>query len=570
MQNFGVEILLKGLLDMEYKVCKECGIEKPVGEFSKSGKQKEIQIYNARCKVCDWFQNKNIKYTDSDKRSFKIDYFIVDNLLNKKIKYINEIAEKIDKSLIDVCLRINNVLKIGGSTTKKIILKCPNCNENFESKIHVLLDNHKNNFCSKTCCNEYQTKHPNNKPTYIDKVCELCGKEFAVTLHRKKQKYCSMECSNKSKENKIKTKCVICGEVFIIKKSLLNKKKTCSEECSRIYNKQIQQEKSIGNRVNCKCEECGKIYNVIKSQYEKGTKFCSLECRYKWQSKNIVGENHPNYNSVIIKCQWCGKDVKKKRYKVNSGQYLFCSRDCYREWFAKDYSQTKEWRDQRRIIAVESLENNLVPTANTSIQNKLNLLLDEMNIEYTNEKGFKYYSIDNYLPKYNLCIEVMGSYWHCDRKHYSEIKYEMQLDRILKDKNKRNYLNKHYNMNILYLWEDDINENIEKCKQLIKFFIDSNGELKNYHSFNYCYDSDIKLKEYVLKPYMELKLEEILANLYLKEDLDSKVYGNHIIFRCNNCNNTTVQRLKEYTKNNNHYCCRECYHEDKKTKNKAS
>ena len=55
----------------------------------------------------------------------------------------------------------------------------------------------------------------------------------------------------------------------------------------------------------------------------------------------------------------------------------------------------------------------------------------------------------------------------------------------LKDKRKHSYIKNNYNIEVLYLWETDVNENIELCKKLIELYIRNNGKLKNYHSFNY-------------------------------------------------------------------------------------
>jgi hypothetical protein len=46
--------------------------------------------------------------------------------------------------------------------------------------------------------------------------------------------------------------------------------------------------------------------------------------------------------------------------------------------------------------------------------------------KYLNEKQFQYFAVDNYLEEYNLIIEVMGTYWHCDNRFYPTVNYEMQ------------------------------------------------------------------------------------------------------------------------------------------------
>ena len=61
----------------------------------------------------------------------------------------------------------------------------------------------------------------------------------------------------------------------------------------------------------------------------------------------------------------------------------------------------------------------------------------------------------------------------------------MQQRTILKDKQKKTYILNHNNINILYLWETDINKNPELCELLILEYIKNHGHLEHYHSFNW-------------------------------------------------------------------------------------
>ena len=56
---------------------------------------------------------------------------------------------------------------------------------------------------------------------------------------------------------------------------------------------------------------------------------------------------------------------------------------------------------------------------------------------------------------------------------------------MAKDKRKHTFIKNKYGIEVLYLWETDVNENLELCKELIKLYIKNNGILENYHSFNY-------------------------------------------------------------------------------------
>ena len=60
-----------------------------------------------------------------------------------------------------------------------------------------------------------------------------------------------------------------------------------------------------------------------------------------------------------------------------------------------------------------------------------------------------------------------------------------------KDKAKHTYIKNYYDVEVLYLWENDIVNNEELCEKLILEYIKKNGMLQNYHSFNYVLNNDI-------------------------------------------------------------------------------
>ena len=81
------------------------------------------------------------------------------------------------------------------------------------------------------------------------------------------------------------------------------------------------------------CKQCGKEFHVYPSR--KDRKFCSRKCYDKWQSKNLLGENNPNWKGKIkLICQQC-----KKEYYVYSRRKdtsRFCSFECKGEWMREN------------------------------------------------------------------------------------------------------------------------------------------------------------------------------------------------------------------------------------------
>lgn len=382
--------------------------------------------------------------------------------------------------------------------------------------------------------------------------CDICGKIVNRTVFRVKRSkniYCSSECSTKSHMNGRYVKCMNCGKM--VYKNPTNQAKSknlfCSKKCADIYNS-----KQKITRVTLICKFCGKEYEVSKYK-EFTSKYCSNECRHKYESKYNIGINNKRFSSEMVKCDYCGEYHLKSQCHLKEGKKNFCSNICRQKWFSEVYSQNEDYKEYRRKNAVKILEDGLIPQVNTSIQLKINKLLSDLNINYINEKGFKYYSIDNYLYEYNLCIEVMGTYWHTDHRKYKEINYSKQVDRIIKDKAKQSYITNHYNTHILYLWEYDIDNYYNECKKLILEFVKNKGILNKYHSFNYT--NDINGVAYM---NMEIKSVNKIVNTTVKKERCKKDESKWIKYKCDYCGKECEELISHYKKKDNHCCSRNC------------
>lgn len=265
----------------------------------------------------------------------------------------------------------------------------------------------------------------------------------------------------------------------------------CSNKCQKEYqHKQLFEDR--------KCEMCDNTFHVSKKSNQR---FCSVECQRNWQTTRI-GEKNSQTNRIECRCTNCNKILKIKPSKYKKQEHHFCNRDCQHEWFNNVLYQSEEWKEKSRIRAANILKNNKM-TLNSKPQIIINELLDKMNVSYQNEESFKYYAVDNYLYDYDLIIEVMGDFWHSNPKKYDINRLnDIQKKRINKDKTKHTYIINNYNIEILYLWEDDIYNNIELCESLILEYINKDGKLDNYHSFNYeLNDNLLTLNKNIISPY---------------------------------------------------------------------
>lgn len=373
---------------------------------------------------------------------------------------------------------------------------CDNCGKEIEGRWRSKEEHH---FCDAYCRVEYYKK--NNKTSN----CIVCGKEY-IQLH-KNHLYCSEECKKEYKKMNplmYSYTCDCCGKTFETKYKSKSIHKFCSKECYSQYSHNA----SIKIR---KCEFCGAEYEAKN----KTQRFCSMKCQSSWQSKYLVGKSSNTYNHNVsdedrtVVCEVCGKSFMVSPKEVESRR--FCSNECRRKWYADVWSQTDEWREASTIRTVNMISDGLFSKTESKPQVVLNNILDSMKIKYINEYGVKYFAVDNYLTESSLFIEVMGDYWHCNNKSYPIIKYANQKDRIIRDKAKHSYIKNKYKKDVLYLWESDLIENPKMCMLLIDLYIEQNGLLQNFHSFNYHLENDdtLCLNEKIIKPYMEYSNKEL-------------------------------------------------------------
>lgn len=279
------------------------------------------------------------------------------------------------------------------------------------------------------------------------------------------------------------------------------------------------------SKVGINCDVCNDFYLINLSQYNRtkdsnNKKYCSFECRNK--GFNIfgshAGENNSGYNSKMISCTNCGTNFLAPKYKqIQTNSYgennHYCSQECYWDYRGKHYIKEKngnygkifseDIRREMSIRSVKQLCSGNMPQTKTKPHVRINKLLEDITIKYTNEYNCKYHALDIFLDDYDLGIEIMGDYWHG-----SPIKYKkedlslMHKKDIKQDKSKHTYVKKYHNFEILYLWETDINKNIEVCELLIKEYINKNGILQDYNSFNYSVNgNELLLKSELVKPY---------------------------------------------------------------------
>lgn len=303
--------------------------------------------------------------------------------------------------------------------------------------------------------------------------CKECRNEF--NKKHKRHLFCSDYCKHKFQNRNIEkviVTCSNCGEKLERNKYLIGKQDNffCDKNCeSRFREKEA-------NDIRF-CETCGKEFKCKKGDK---LRFCSVGCQGIWQSKYRSGKNHPSYNHSVpdemrVKnCEHCGKEIICEPAEFDKTK--FCSKSCMLK--GMKFSMTSP-----HILICD--------------------ILNSLLIEYETEYRLGRYSFDCFVKTNELAIEIMGTYFHCDVRFYNKSINELQENSLRRDYNKKK-LAEENNIQILYLWEHDINNNIKLCEKLILKFVKKNGFLDNYHSMNYSLNRGILcLNKKILIPYFE-------------------------------------------------------------------
>ena len=179
--------------NVETKVCKVCGKEKPVGEYHSRGGG----YYRTTCKVC--MVIKNNKLEENDIWSMEEYHIVIDSLLNRRVQHVNEIVPMLpNKTLKNIVILLSEKLKLG-SIPLKVIRQCDNCGGDIEQKLYKFLEDGLR-FCSVKCSTDHNRKNnswshkPKDTPDWIDNIDEfitnyrVLGRKGASLLYGKHTK----------------------------------------------------------------------------------------------------------------------------------------------------------------------------------------------------------------------------------------------------------------------------------------------------------------------------------------------------------------------------------------------
>lgn len=169
--------------------------------------------------------------------------------------------------------------------------------------------------CSSVCRNRLIAAEKEAKGRHM-KPCEVCGKEFEVTVSGSAKRTCSDGCAYelrvRDRRTQVELQCVTCNTGFFTRLTLAESgsSKYCSKQC--LYDR---------NKADTlrKCECCGKEFATPPSQMH--VKTCSTECGYK------VREVWNEKEKVELACKHCGD--KFLEHESKAPDRVYCSRECF-------------------------------------------------------------------------------------------------------------------------------------------------------------------------------------------------------------------------------------------------
>lgn len=447
------------------KKCKKCGIEKEltVENFERQKGMKDG--FRNTCRECRNKRSRELykptgkvkKWTNEEKMILIEYYSKVSNkelsekyLPNRSVRQIQDYATK-TMGLHKDKEHFKEITKQKRELERQLKEEENRLKEWSDEDIKLLIEVYPN-MSNEDIKNIYFPNRSLNSINYkVRKLGLYKSEEYMFDLRTSKLEKVNL---NKPKKEKVKKEKVKKEKP---KKEKVKKEKVKIKKAKKEKPKNVKNNNPKQSRVIVYCSECGKEIEVIPSKLKTQKRFyCSKECLRLGRQKFNSGENNPNYNN--------GK-----------------------AW-------TKEMREEASKRAVKRLNERNFNYTNTKPQMIINEILDKKSISFTNEHDCVLYSIDNYLIDYNLMIEVQGNFFHCNP--IMNLPNSRKEEILKKDKAKHKYIKEVYDIEILYLWEKDIIEDIEKCERIIVEYIKNNGILQNYHSYNYeIVNGTLQLKE---------------------------------------------------------------------------
>lgn len=168
----------------------------------------------------------------------------------------------------------------------------------------------------------------------------------------------------------------------------------------------------------------------------------------------------------LVSYEWRGQKLKKEQQ-----QFIIANADKHTDsYFADKFKCSIEAVEAvRKRHGIHKVGNEV--KGKTLPEQKVHDILDTYPVDFIYNQPCGEYRPDFINHEIKIVIEVQGDYWHCNPYLYPDgPKDEIQIKHIVRDYYKKCYfLSRGYR--ILYLWENEIMNNIEKVKDRIDMIL---------------------------------------------------------------------------------------------------
>ncbi|MBC8489822.1 MAG: HNH endonuclease [Bacteroidetes bacterium] len=322
--------------------------------------------------IAGWLVKYNIKKGGSESRKKKVE--IECNFCGKILERTPSSIHKHNYCSIE-CK--NNAIKEDGTlwgTSKKKKIKCAFCNKNIYRKPSEIKRT-KRQFCNKMCRGKWQTKNLSgkNSPMFDGgtsrKNCLMCGNEYTY-FRNKNNKYCSLKCAAKSKQNRVQLVCDYCGED--IEKTQSHYDWSIKNGCTHFFcDQECRKKYHVGKGHPCYREDRNQIKDIVhnlrtsermnqwrKYIFKRDSYTCQM-CGTKNNKTIVLNAHHIiklidsfianniekifDVSNGITLCENCHKSIRYKEEEYeNHFQFMVGLKDYTKEKFEKQLDKIIE------------------------------------------------------------------------------------------------------------------------------------------------------------------------------------------------------------------------------------
>lgn len=175
------------------------------------------------------------------------------------------------------------------------------------------------------------------------------------------------------------------------------------------------------------------------------------------------------------------KKVSKSEYMQ---QFYSNAKNRITDWMKK--SNFERWelqfgKEEAIKRSYEWSQKNILPSSskNTKPELLFKNILEELNLEFQQQKSVGKYKCDFYIPIYNVIVEIDGDYWHANPSIFKEYDLIGPKNILAKDiwasDNQKNQFILNEGFNLLRYWSSNIN-NIS-CEKIFEDIVQTSKKL---------------------------------------------------------------------------------------------